>query len=77
MVENIISVLFDGTRYPGILSLIGSIVLAMMVLSEIVLHHLKKRPFCENWHPVWMPVATVTVFACLIGLDHARVSWAS
>jgi nucleoside recognition membrane protein YjiH len=73
MLERLLAFLRDGTQFPGIFSLAGTMALTLFVLVQIVRSAVKQKPLGDLMgHQVLVPVMTVVLFAGLIGLDHLR-----
>lgn len=59
---------------PGSVTLAGTLLFAAFVLVQVVRSLYWKPNLLQERAPTWLPVATVLVFACLLGIDHLRAN---
>jgi hypothetical protein len=59
---------------PGSITFAGAMILAAFILVQIARSLCNKPNLLQERAPTWLPVATVLLFTCLIGIDHLRAN---
>lgn len=72
--DDIWSIIIDGTRYPNVFVISGCIAVALYIAVQIIRTWIKQKLLSELMSPIWAPALTVVFLLVLMGIDHLRAT---